>query len=665
MPTIDGLITGLDTSTLVEGLVSVSQRQIDLFETRKQTVTSQQTSFKGIEARLLSIRSQVGTLARTRNSPFDAKAVSVSDENLISAAASDDAVVGVYNVKVNQLARAEQVASQGFDDVDAAITQGTLQIQLGNGTQTTITVDSTNNTLQGLTDAINNSGAEVSATIINDGSATNPYRLLLTGSKTGAQNAITITNSLADLGSGLTKPDFQTQLQAASDASISLGSGAGALTILSDTNQIDEAIAGVTIDLLAADSTKEITVSVTRDTKTAKTAITDFVGSFNNLMEYIDDQIRFDAESGTAGVLLGNRSVVSIQDKIRTALTSVVPGLDSNSNRISAIGVSISSAGRLVVNSAKLDDALAGNVEGVDADDLRRLFSLAGKSDNANVQFSVGSNRTKATQTGYQVDISQAAERATITATNSLAGSIVIDGTNNGFVLKVDGKESGTLTLKAGTYTASQLAEHVESVVNASTELAVRNIDASVVNNKLQITSNSYGLSSEISVVSGTSLSTLGFAGTENDKGVDVVGKFVVNGVTETARGTGRLLAGDSKNANTADLRLRVTLTPSQVQTGTDATVTVTRGIASVMDQILSSMLDPISGRIKTVNDGFDSRIEGIDESIKQFNERLEAQKEALIAQFIALESAVSSLQTTGDFLASQLTSLTNLNRNR
>ena len=101
-----------------------------------------------------------------------------------------------------------------------------------------------------------------------------------------------------------------------------------------------------------------------------------------------------------------------------------------------------------------------------------------------------------------------------------------------------------------------------------------------------------------------------------------------------------------------------MTLTTSQVQPGTDANITVTRGLASKLDQILNSLLDPIDGKLKITNDTFDATVKGLEESIEKQNERFEAQRDALIAQFVALETAVSQLQTTGNFLSAQLANL-------
>ena len=55
-----------------------------------------------------------------------------------------------------------------------------------------ITIDSSNNSLQGIRDAINKAGLGVTATIVADGSA-EPNRLVLTSDKTGAASSMKIT----------------------------------------------------------------------------------------------------------------------------------------------------------------------------------------------------------------------------------------------------------------------------------------------------------------------------------------------------------------------------------------------------------------------------------------------------------------------------------------
>jgi flagellar hook-associated protein 2 len=297
-------------------------------------------------------------------------------------------------------------------------------------------------------------------------------------------------------------------------------------------------------------------------------------------------------------------------------------------------------------------------VAGVAADDVRRLFAMDGQSTNGGVSFVIGSSRTGAPSSPIQVDITQAAERAVVTAGTALAASTVIDGTNDTLAVTLDGAAATDVKIAHGTYTAEQLAAALETALNSNQALTGRQASVGLLSGALSIQSDSYGGSSEVTITGGTALAALGLTGNETDTGLDVAGSFIVDGVTETATGRGRLLVGADDNANTADLQLRVSLSASQVQAGVDAEVTVTRGVASKLDQVLGKILDPVSGRIKTVNDGFDDKIEALQKAIDRQNEFFEKQQQELIDQFTALETTIAQLQSTATYLSSQLTSV-------
>ncbi len=220
MPSIDGLVTGIDTASVIEGLLAVQQTQIDRLNLRKQSVVAEQTAFNEVKARLTGVQSQLSRLVRLGGNAFDAKTLTSSHEDLVTAAASNEAQPGVYQLRVNSLAKAHQISTQGFALADAVISTGELDIQVGNGPTTTISLDETNNTLRGLADAINGSNADVFATVINDGSAENSYRLMVSSKKTGTANAITLTNNLAaPQEGGAARPVFSGQ--GATESSIS------------------------------------------------------------------------------------------------------------------------------------------------------------------------------------------------------------------------------------------------------------------------------------------------------------------------------------------------------------------------------------------------------------------------------------------------------------
>ena len=105
--------------------------------------------------------------------------------------------MGSYSIVVDRLAAAKTIRSTSFASTTAAIGTGTLTLTVGS-TNTSVTVDGTNNTLTGLKDAINGSGAAVTASIVNVGTSGSPdYRLVVQSKETGTENTVTISGTLA------------------------------------------------------------------------------------------------------------------------------------------------------------------------------------------------------------------------------------------------------------------------------------------------------------------------------------------------------------------------------------------------------------------------------------------------------------------------------------
>ncbi|MEZ6064992.1 MAG: flagellar filament capping protein FliD [Planctomycetaceae bacterium] len=665
MLSIDGLVTGIDTTSIIEGLLSIQQQQIERLEARRQESQLKQASVQTLEARLSGLQGAISRLARSANNPLTQRTVSVSDEDAIVATAISTADAGSYDLTVNSLAQSHQIASQGFADAEAVVAHGTLTLRSGSQPPKTITVDSSNDTLQGLADAINGAGAGVSATIVNDGGGgATPFRLLLTANQTGADSAISVTSGF---GGGGTEPVFDTgnPVQEARNASITLGSGAGAITVESATNEFRNVIAGVTFSVVQADPAKVVRLNVQQDVATAQSAIEDFVTSFNETLDYIATQVAYNAETDQAGPLLGQRAITDTQAQLRSIVGEVVPGANGLLNRLSALGIRFDDKARLELDSGRLNDVLSGRVPGVTRNDVQRLFALDGSSTNPGIRFLLGSSRTQASEAPYEVDITQAAEQATLTAGTALAANTTIDGTNNTLSLTIDGKAIEVI-LEAGDYAPQELADELERATNAHPDLQGRELRVSLTgDDRLTLTSLAYGSASQVAIDDGNAMTALGVTQGQSDTGVDVAGNFIVNGQVETAVGRGRVLTGDSENDHTADLQVRVTLTAGQVATGAEGELNITRGLAMRLSDTLQGLLDPQDGRMRTVTRQFEQTAEGFSKAIDRQNAAFEKQRESLLREFAAMEAAMSQLQSTASFLGSQLAALPSVGTSR
>jgi flagellar hook-associated protein 2 len=642
-----GLASGIDSQKIIDGLTAINNRRVQQLTARKAAVVQKQTTFASLEAKLLDFQGQVNRVGRSVAGAFDARTATPSDKDAVTAVAGTTAVPGTYAFTVTALAQANTVASDGFADPGTRIKEGTFAFRVGSGAEKTVTIGPTNNTVQGLADAINNAGGDVRASVINDGSAT-PYRLVLTGAKTGTANAISVTNNLT-AGTGADINPTANSVQAAADATVQLGSGPGAITVRSATNQFTGLIPGVTVTANKADPAKPQSVVVAADTTGASKAVQDFVSSFNAVIDFIDERNNYDSASGKGGTLLGSRDAAELENDLTSVLTAAVPGLGTTANRLSAVGVTLNDKGRLQIDQGKLDRALSGQEPGVSASEVKRLFALTGASSDSGVSFVLGSDKTKPSPAGqpFQVNVTNPATRAAVTAASPPAPTVTIDGTNNTFSIVVNGVRSNTLSLAAGTYTPSSLAAAVQAVVNSDPPLQGNQVTVDLSTGQLRITSARYGAASTVEVASGTALSAMGFVGGERAAGTDVTGNFTVNGRTEAATGSGQLLSGSGGNANTDGLQVLVTAAAP-----TTADLSVTQGVASRLGTVLNKYLDPVNGRFETIDNQFAATADGIDKTITRQNQLVEDKTQSLLKQFVAMETAVSKLKNLGTQLA-------------
>jgi len=258
-------------------------------------------------------------------------------------------------------------------------------------TTTRIDINSSNNTLEGIKTAINNSDAGVTASIINDGSS---YRLSITGTSTGADNKITIQDNITKGGIGGQIALFSwSESQSASDASIELDG----ISISKSSNVVTDVIDGVTLNLQSAGSGL---ITFASDTSKVKQNISNFVNAYNDVLSFIKDQFTYDSnKKTTGGPLFGNNTLMSIQQKLRGIVSNAVPGLSGSYTYLSQIGIRTGEDGKLSVNDSELSDALRDNYSQV-----TKLFTEFGSSTDTNVTYVTNSEKTKGGT--YEVRIS-------------------------------------------------------------------------------------------------------------------------------------------------------------------------------------------------------------------------------------------------------------------
>jgi len=276
---------------------------------------------------------------------------------------------------------------------DLNILQSTTSNVIDGSFEITVSLNSEDTTLEGIRDAINNSDAEVYASIINDGTGVNPYRLVIT-SKLGGEKGRVIIDP--DFSGGDTL-EFTTTVTP-QDAVVVLGEGGGNSVLITDnSNQLDQAIPGVTLNLLSTCPDQDVYIRVEADVEGIKQSIINLIDAYNDLMDAINTQQSYDADTKQeGGPLFGNINLTSIRNELVKQFTDPVEGAASL-NSIFEIGITADTTGHLNVNESELTDILNNNLDGV-----KDLFSLS--QNVALSSFGTTASASSTYSTNYNVE---------------------------------------------------------------------------------------------------------------------------------------------------------------------------------------------------------------------------------------------------------------------
>ena len=363
---VSGLMSGLDTESIITQMMTVERRPIMLLQQQEAAYLSKISAFGALKGVLAEL--QTAAAALTETDLFAGFSASSGNTAVLAATASDTAVAGNYQVTVDVLAQAQQVKSSAFTASDEVVGTGTLTIQVGTNTAVEVTIDGTSNTLAGIAQAINDSDADVTAGVINDG--TN-YYLTLASKETGASNTISLTMADADLVNndalGLSKIYFTPATQAMSETQGGLNAqlDVNGIPVVRSSNVIDDLLEGVTLTLKTADAGNPFEVKVSRDVTSITSKIKSFVEKYNTALTALKTLQTSDSETKIVGPLQGDSTSRILQRRLQSLLSTEVDGIASSVNSLSALGVSADEDGELSFDSAVFTTAYEENREDV------------------------------------------------------------------------------------------------------------------------------------------------------------------------------------------------------------------------------------------------------------------------------------------------------------
>ena len=672
MPTITATNSGsgLDVRGLVDQLVAaeggpVSSR-LDRKEVNIQEGLTAIGTFKGA---LLDFQASLAPLRK--ENAFKSINATSSNEEKFTVTASEHAVTGSYDIEISQLAQSQKLISQTFESEFDTVGSGTISIEFGEVNKTKnsfevnsktptqhIDIDEENSSLRGIQQTINQANAGVRASIINDGTG---YRLILNSEKSGVENSLRISISDDDVNDedqfGLSllayNPIATTELEGGTASGKNLEEASVAknalfsidgINISSGKNEIKDSIPGITLNLKKLTEQGIESFKVEKETAGIKQSIQSFVSSYNELMTTVSTLTGFDAESGQAGPLSGDSAIRGITDQIRRRLSTSFDGINENLTALSSIGIKSSLDGSLSLDDFKLDTAIEKH-----AGEIAHLFAAAVSTSDAKII--VTSEKIPATDGVFNITINQTPTNGSFTGQRLINYPDNISNVPEKITLVIDEVTSGEIKLLPRSYASgNEFAAELERVINQDVSLKSKSKSVSVnyINNALKITSNSVGLISDVDVKSTSqNLSSLtGLFSGEGVKGVDLKGN--VNGYDLVGEGTKLKLEGVLRG---------VVLDVSGKKTGPRGELTVTNGIASILDELTNSFLES-KGLLDTRIDGYNSKIKNINKQRGDLVRKLEVSEQRYLKQFSNLDAMLGKMRATSNFLSEKLSNL-------
>jgi len=366
---IDGIISGLDTTSLINSLIASESREKTLLSDKASTVSKLVSSFQSLNTQLAALTdaSKSAALATTWNT-YRAASSSPS----VTATASTGAVTSSLSFTVDALATSQVNLIRAADLAG----QSSLTVA-ADGTATAVTIDGDDP--RSVVESLNAARTGVSASLVRvGGSADAPeYRIQLTGA-TGAGNSFTVHAGADTGGTVLASADTLDAdgavvsagvglIAGAQDARLTLWGGTSAEhAVSSSSNAFSDVLAGTTITVSAL-SADPVTVTVTPDNDARAALVTGLVDQVSAVLSAISSGTATTTSTAAdgstvvvGGLYAGDSAVRALSQDLIQAFTRPVGGVSP----ATVLGISVSRDGVISVDQDVLAASLASDPEG-------------------------------------------------------------------------------------------------------------------------------------------------------------------------------------------------------------------------------------------------------------------------------------------------------------
>lgn len=357
MPTTTslGVGAGLDLQGMLTKLMDAEKAPLRALDSKISATNSQISLYGTLKSKLDAFKSAAETLQFS--SRLSAITATSSDTSVLGASAIFTATAGSYALEVTQLATTQKNVSMGYV-AGTTFSGGDINFTVAGVAAPTISFAAGSYTLEDIRTRINDAAVGVTATVVNTGDG--GQRLILTGDKSGAANAFSVTSTLVP--SDNPGPPVVAQ---ASLASFDLAKGIVAknatmkldgIDISSSTNQFTDTVVGLTF---TANKLGTATVNVQNDSAKISAAVKAFVDSYNDVVSTIKNNSNYNAATKTAQAFNGDATVRSVRDTLDSVRNTIPAALGAATFKtLSELGVTIQQTGLLSLDTAALEKAV-------------------------------------------------------------------------------------------------------------------------------------------------------------------------------------------------------------------------------------------------------------------------------------------------------------------
>ncbi len=337
MPAIDGITSGFNTSALISSITSTMSIPISRMKGDLKMLGDRQSAV----AELSGLLEKLAVAAEGLDEEQEAWAwtPTSSNEDAVTLTADGDVVPGSWDIDVTSIARAQVSASDNYLDKAAAGTfaAGTMTVNVG-GVDTDIIIDGTNDSPQGLADALDAVDG-MTAYIVDDGSA-NPYRIVVRSDSSGTAGAVSFSGATPNFSETVTATDAVVEIDG--------------MTVTSASNDL-EIIPGITMTV-KQETTSPVNVQVARDDEVFNEKIQGFVDAYNAVVANYEKGMAHNPDLGIEGKLRGDSTARRVMTKLSDLMGSEFTSGTLTS--IGQLGVKTLQTGQLELDADALQAAL-------------------------------------------------------------------------------------------------------------------------------------------------------------------------------------------------------------------------------------------------------------------------------------------------------------------